>query len=48
MDNPERHLKEFIRQYYYGEVSDETVDADAEALIKFMQERGWQFEPTPR
>jgi hypothetical protein len=47
MDNPERHLREFIAGYYYGEVSEETVKADADELITFMRERGWQFESIP-
>lgn len=46
MDNPKRHLCKFIASYYYCEVTEETVKADADALINFMRERGWQFEST--
>lgn len=47
MDNPERHLREFIRNYYYGQVSEETVEKDVAALTDFMKERGWQFDSIP-
>lgn len=43
MDDPARDLREFIAGYYYGAVSEETVAADAKALIDWMSDRGWQF-----
>lgn len=47
MDNPERHLRDFIRQHFYGEVSDDLVDSDVDDLVTYMRECGWQFTATP-
>ena len=47
MNSADDALREFIRNYYYGEVSDETVAADADALIEHMRDQGWWFDRPP-
>lgn len=51
MDNPERHLKEWIRSYFFDGKDDddsrEKAQMAADACVERMRQRGWQFEPAP-
>lgn len=45
MDNPERHLFEWLRDHFF--LSSDEADDAALQCSAFMRERGWQFEPIP-
>jgi hypothetical protein len=44
MDNPERHLAEWIEEAF---ITGEEAHEAARECIEFMRKRGWQFEPVP-